>query len=379
MELNRYDDFINESILIELLNEGSLSASSEFLDKLKSISNNEIADKLLTIFNMSLYTGDKTPQNFIDITPTEDMVSFISDDKGSESDNPYGMRGRGTIKIGRLVTSILSNKWVSDSLNEYKPTSKEIESFVNLYKSSTINISNKFLIVDGDEISYWYNEKRYESENGQLGQSCMRYKKCERYLDIYTSNPKVCKLLIYVNSEHKLLGRAMIWKLSESPSEAEYFMDRIYSKNDSDINKFQNYAKENGWLSKRINGHDEEEGLLFYYKGNTIIGKITVELKESKFKRYPYVDTLTFFNEDEKTLSNVGSRGCIILDGINGEDSGYCSDCNGKGRIKDWDNEGNHDTKIKCPLCSGILDSVKKKMKNGLFKEYNISNIKMDI
>ena len=78
-------------------------------------------------------------------------------------------------------------------------TSQEVEKFVNSYKTRfkmMIDMESLFEFVKGEDIRKWYLEDNYQLIRGQLGNSCMRYNKCQSYLDIYTKNPDVCQLLI---------------------------------------------------------------------------------------------------------------------------------------------------------------------------------------
>lgn len=361
MKVNRYDDFINESKLVELLLESILVASGEFMDRLDSISKESmVAKKLLKGFKKRFYIYSELPQNFIDVAPEEDLISFISDKKASDVDDPYTAKGRGTIKVGRFVNALVNNRDVKGYFfDDYTPTPKDIEEFVNLYKSKKVETSNQFKLVDGKEIAWWYDEKRYYSEQGQLGNSCMKDVD-KSFFDIYTDNPRVCKLLIYVNEKGELLGRALVWKMHKSPVKGvEWFMDRVYTNRDSDINKFKDYARKEGWLYKFKNSYDRDESVLFYHGSTPIIGRVVVKLRNSEFDEYPFIDTLSFFDKKEGTLSNVGSKKAILLTDTGGEDSGSCSYCDGSGKQKEWDHKKDKEVKIPCEECVGIVDKIK--------------------
>jgi hypothetical protein len=46
---------------------------------------------------------------------------------------------------------------------------------------------DRFEIVSGDDIKKYYNEESYYTTgSGTLGTSCMRYSRCEEYLNIYS-------------------------------------------------------------------------------------------------------------------------------------------------------------------------------------------------
>jgi hypothetical protein len=72
--------------------------------------------------------------------------------------------------------------------------------------------------------------------------------------DIYTENKDVCRLLVLSDPDDLVVGRVLIWKISsisdEELKDAEYFMDRIYTIDDSIMNDFKDYATTNGWIRK---------------------------------------------------------------------------------------------------------------------------------
>ena len=125
---------------------------------------------------------------------------------------------RTSYKVGKFAKAVL------DTLN-IQHTAKEIEEFVNGYKSA-YDIFNsafaKFDIVSGKDIAKWYRYETYESQKGQLGNSCMKAKD-DRTFDIYTKNPEVCSLVILYSDDgrivdekytsNKIKGRALLWKL----------------------------------------------------------------------------------------------------------------------------------------------------------------------
>ena len=391
--MNKYQDFILENKIISLINESTLQASSNFLEKLKNMSKkNKIAKVLFDVFDLNPYLSLNLPQNWID-TDGEDTISFISDVKASsnrndwERETPFSVKGRSNIKVGRFVKAFFSNSTIKKELHYFQNydqiadcdlnfTDKDIEEFVYLYKATTIDNTKKFKLVKGENIENWYNFSKYASNRGTLGNSCMRDVDSS-YFDIYVENERFCKLLIYINSEGKLLGRALVWKLHESPCDAVYFMDRVYVANDSDIIKFTNYAEEQGWLYKYKMSSGGEEGFLFRYKGGLVFGKIVVKLKESKFKEYPYCDTLTFLDTKDQTLSNNGTKNCYLLHSTDGEKC-RCDECDGKGKIECDECYGDEDDckhckgegRILCPACIGLEHFTIKSIEDGEYKEF---------
>jgi hypothetical protein len=347
--INKYVDFISESQIQDLIVEGSLNASIEFLNRLKYIKDrNKIADNLFNLFNDEIFIGKDLSQNYLDTTDKEDFITFLSDKKAEDvedrDESPYVISGRGEIKIGRFARAFLTLPEVKSKLGSLTFTDKDYEEFVNLYKSLSGKNENRFEIVRGKSIKKYYHVDSYaDSEKGQLGNSCMKYDSCQEYLDIYSKNKKICNLLIYLNSSGELLGRALVWKIKKAPCDAKYFMDRIYTISDSDILKFQSYADEQGWMYKLKQSSDNINSYFFKYKGSAIVGEVVVELEKSNFDSYPFLDTLVCLNKKDKYLTNIPFKNCIFLYDVYG---GYdhCSTCSGSGKFD----------KKKCPDCVNL-------------------------
>lgn len=371
-QISTFDNFITEGMIAQLLLEGNLMASDNFLQRLSNISSNKIASDLYNAFSYKVLVDKSLAQNWVDVTNKEDAVTFMSDRSAERFSNPeeiFAAKNRNEIKIGRLARAVL---------NEIgKPASdKDMEIFVNIYKSSNVDNSKKFELISGANIKKYYAKNSYAETKGTLGGSCMQHDECQQYFKIYTKNPEACRLLVYLNERGQVLGRALVWRIStkelynidETPyeCESEYFMDRVYTCNDSDIIKFINYAKKENWLYKYKMTSDEQNGLVFKYNDKSIFGRIVVKLNRLHFNKYPFVDTLAFANGDSM-ISNVGFT-------INEEDDDYdegflmgstdgskdvCDECDGTGYDKDDGTECskcNGDGDVDCPICKGSSD-----------------------
>ena len=371
--LSKYNDFLLESCIINLLLEGTLDASPEFLERLNMISSkSDIAFILYNKFLNEVEVNKNLSQNYIDITDKDDTISFLPDNKADKleySDSRYLSKGRGEIKIGRFAKSILNDKELIKDLKISKVfTDKEYEDFVNLYKSSNVKSENKFKLVEGKDIQRYYYEDSYAYQKGQLGNSCMKREDCQDYFGIYIENPKTCKLLVYLNSKDEVLGRALVWKVSKAPCDAKYFMDRIYTSSDSDIIKFKNYANEKGWMTKYKQSCDQTDSYFFEYKGDLFLGEVKVKIRESSFDEYPFVDTLSYLNGGY--ISNISSIGaeemkdtdgyigtCQNCNGV-GVESVDCEECNGVGTNEcekcDGSGKKEDDSDKKCKKCDGV-------------------------
>lgn len=310
--INNYIEYNTKLILESVLN-----VDANFLNKLKKIEKNSIITNILSKIDMSTWIDSSMNQDYFSTSDSNDKVTFINPNRVRPSDDPYTLKGRSDVKIGRAIKYICN-------LYDIKSTPKDIEDIVNLYKSIEVD-SNKFKLLIGDDIKYGYNTDNYSSDRGQLGDSCMNDK--FSYLKIYINNDKKVRLLI-LEDEYGVVGRAIIWKLDKSPCESEYFMDRVYTNEDYQVDIFREYARKNNWMYKRRMSYGVDEAVYFIYKDKSILGEIRVIL-DGDIKKYPFLDTLAFLGRDKNELSNIPSRKCFILHDTEGERD-RCSECLGK-------------------------------------------------
>jgi ferredoxin len=142
---------------------------------------------------------------------------------------------------------------------------------------------------------------------------------------------------IYVDSDDRIHGRALVWKVKKSPCESKYFMDRVYTNRDSDVNRFRDFANSEGWFyKKKMNSH-VADNVLFVYKGQDVAGEVKLKL-EGKFKSYPFVDTMCFLSKDKDSLSNLSDKKCYHLNSVYGEGV-ECEDCDGDVITTDYDGD----------------------------------------
>lgn len=419
MSILKYNEYLSEKVIYDILLESKVVYSNKFINILKKMDHNNRLVNLLLDLNKKDVDG--ISQNYIDITDKKDSVSFTPDRKAIEVnanlpevwvvvipnknlthsncndrifktlgydkekyDNPWkpirGQKGiilkecnnvsndksyvlfqeygvyeprvsvlnknsiqmvddmdnkiwstsRNNIKIGRLVRAILTSANISFE-------TKEIEDFVNLYKSTFDFLSDAFRqfdIVDGYDISYWYLHTNYVSGGGSLNNSCMS-EVPDSFLEIYSENDNVSMVILYSDNgkvdleknkyvSDKIKGRALLWNATIDGNEC-MFMDRIYTVDDSDVNLFKQFAEKNGWWYKKFQTMDPDEiitnGLINKDASLDDIGTILVKLNYSKFVKYPYIDTLCWLDKKEKTLSN--KNGDILLKNTDGSYDEY--------------------------------------------------------
>lgn len=331
--LKKYNGFLLENFKMDFipLLEGYVFGSTDFIFKLRELSK---TDGVVGQISKSVYElivdedyieDDEIKQNYFDLTDKDDMVSFLQTSKIPDYDGEedasilYSIKGRGEIKVGRAIKYLCK-------LIDLKVTDKDIETFVNTFKSSKVDDTMEFRLVKGDEISKYYNEKKYFTKNGSLGGSCMSDGSKSKFM-IYSENETKVQLLIYVDSDDRIHGRALLWKLKKSPCESKYFMDRVYTNRDSDEIRFKRFADEKGWLYKKKMNSSIDDNVRFVYKGQEVFGEAIVKL-DGDFRKYPFVDTMCFLSKNKKTLSNLPDKEGYQLHSVYGK-CDMCDNCDG--------------------------------------------------
>lgn len=332
----KFEDFINEKMsLLESVEIQNLKLvlSDKLIEKLKLI-DHYISDELLKMHNDN---EGELELSFIDVDKNKDDVwSYILVNKAKlllydedlndlkslfkDKHNVYS-KYRVEVKVGRVIKKIFGDKFPeTKNRNITELKGNDIESFVNLYKSvyndETLNL---FDIVSGRVMIHYYDESNYYNEDGSLGGSCMRYDSCADYINFYATNNK-CRLLILRDSDNKNLikGRALLWTLDEP--NGRIFMDRIYTNNYSDETYFKQYAKENGFLFKSEQSFSNGIQIIDTNNNTKMQMYLRVNLNDNvDTEHFPYVDTLSFYNDDEHYIANSGNECKFRLNSTEGD------------------------------------------------------------
>ena len=280
-----------------------------------NIKHSNISKRLLEI--------EKSDISYIDFDEDGENVTFLASNRidrlkkeGKPETEFWTTKMRTPQKVGRFIKQVLP-KFSDDS----------IQKFVLKYKTilKEILLGDRFDIVQGEDIVYWYNVNNYETEFGALGASCMSEPEAGEYLNCYRNNPEQCKMVILKSLEdpERIKGRALLWKLN-NPKDI-IFMDRIYCNEDEDELLFTNYAKRQGWAylnTQKYAGVD----VVFPGKESKPTD-IDVILDNTNFDLYPYVDTLRYFYPDKKMMANYEDEDFhLILTDTDGHYEGYRSD-----------------------------------------------------
>lgn len=300
----------------------NLYATQRFVELLSNI-NHQISITL----NESIKYRKSYGISYLDFGKGNDSVSFITSNKidDIQRNNPNTWNSmvwtekRSEMKIGKMIRMFYGDDFPTNHPKGERKLRREIdiESFVNKFKAErekNINY-NRFEVVSGRDFQKWYsqdNYSRFVHNETTLGRSCLRYNESASYLNIYSKNPTIFKMLILKDDQGKLRARANIWKLDEP--DGRIYMDRIYSVNDFDVELFKNYAKEQGWLHKESQTYGWNNNIIDTangerYEWDKMIMKVFLKNAPGvDFSKYPYLDTLSIYNTEEKSLTNDGRK-----------------------------------------------------------------------
>lgn len=283
---------------------GRLNFDNEMINFLHTTSGSKVSIALLHgDSNIINEVGNFIKRDYNNI----DTVTYLPI-KRYESDPKYFdvEKGRVKIKIGRFIKKFINE----ESMKKLNISCKDVENFVNIFKSYFNSQVEKLKIVEGDEILKWYLEDNYSSvignRVGNLWNSCMRQSHRNQFMRIYAQNPNKIKMLILLNDDGKLRSRALLWNdIIDNKGNSYNFMDRVYSIYDHDIVTFKSWAKRNGYISKWLQNAKSKS--LFDINGERTKMCLSVNLDNYKQEFYPYLDTFKYFNYFNGQFSNSDS------------------------------------------------------------------------
>lgn len=264
--------------------------SNELRKVLKVIENESLVAHLLLKKRHKKDTVVENPINYVSISKTDkNKISYLNKDRMSSLEKDgysefhfWDSSKRYQSKPGAFVGKIFK---------DIPP--KEVEKFSNLFKAESNKVDYEFKIVKGLDIKNYYHWENYESDRGTLGVSCMKHDSCQEYFDIYTENTDNISMIIMLNSEGYIKGRAILWDF-----QANKIMDRIYTTDDEKLHHyFKKWATENGYLYK---SEQNWYNTLFFENMNTSKKelRLVLDLPNSIFRYYPYFDTFKFIDSD---------------------------------------------------------------------------------
>lgn len=185
------------------------------------------------------------------------------------------------------------------------------ENFNNLLKNEVMN-DGDFEIVEGSDITKYYNEENYFKNNGSLGSSCMRYNECAEYFRIYED---YCQMLVCIKND-KILGRAILWNIDD-----KVWMDRIYTCDDYLVERFIEYAKQNKWMirgSNRLLENGDQVAWLSPNDNYNELQFLDLYIEVKPYFSFPYLDSFRYYDIDSYTISTSPNYGTARLCYTNG-------------------------------------------------------------
>ena len=317
----------------QFLNEAHIYFDDYLVDTLSEI-DNPIAKRLLDLHRKQQDTdiafamqGKKGKVNIITykkaaetLRKKEDdvFINDVADDVEADKplDDDWQIKSFNFLRDNKAMTATKISRLVNTLFpKEYEDTEgqKTLRDLIDKYGALTDD-TMKFEVVKGEEVKKWYLEDNYETTKGDLGGSCMRHDRCQTYFDIYIKNPDVVSLLICLGAKGTLIGRALIWNLSDSNYPSQ-LMDRIYFRDERVKEKFISYAEDNDMVYKPGRGLTN-----IVWRGERFKKSPKVKLDEWEFDEYPYMDTFAKLDIEDGTLYNSEDRaeGFYILTSTDG-------------------------------------------------------------
>jgi hypothetical protein len=214
-------------------------------------------------------------------------ISYLTKERISKIDESeiWSTSKRYHSKPGSIISKIYQNI-----------SPREVENFSNLFRAFADKKHFKFEVVKSEIVKY-YHQDSYAEFSGSLGNSCMKYDRCSKFLELYIDNG-VVTMLTMKNDSGALLGRALLWQF-----DGNKVMDRIYTINDEDYQfYFMNWAEEHGFIYKKRQNWSNT--LQFVKDGKEIESKLSIQLSDWDYSYYPYLDTFKWFDKSSGMLFN---------------------------------------------------------------------------
>ncbi len=315
------------------------------MNKVKNITISEPLREILSNFkNKSIVASLLLEEMVFEDQIVQESINYLSTSNSDRSKISYLTKER----ISKIEESDI---WSTSKRYHSKPGSiiskiyknispREVEIFSNLYRAFSDQKEFEFKIISGDDIIRYYHQDSYASFSGSLGNSCMKYDKCSKYLELYKDNDMIT-MIVMLNTTGQLIGRALLWEFNGNK-----IMDRIYTINDEDYQYyFMSWADNNGFLYKKRQNWSNT--LQYLSVGKDIESKFEIQLKDWDYSYYPYLDTFKWLDRNKGKLFNY--RPDYFTDRLNdycilmSPDGSYSNaDCLEFDSItKDWHHQGN--------------------------------------
>jgi hypothetical protein len=296
------------------------SSFNQMLNKLADAS--KVAERLRIYFN----TTNKEA-NYISMRG--EMCSFLPAGREHKTNPDTGKwlrDGRQEMKPAKLARKLLIEDRNADlDATDFEKFANAVKSYVSVLGDDDGNGKNiQFKLVTGEDIRYYYYYEHYSTLMGKdsnLWGSCMRNEDCQEYFDIYTENAEVCALLVALDKDEKVLGRALVWTFTDG----KRGMDTIYA-HESLFDSFISWAVDNeAYYKDRQSCHHQ---IFDRLNRERVDYAPYVQLKKWSFSNYPYMDTLSILTEHGVLQNeNPSCDWKILRDTNGGYEDGEDEDC----------------------------------------------------
>lgn len=207
--------------------------------------------------------------NYLAFKADECMLSYRPANRIDLYGNPWAAQGRMVGRPARVARKFLRGTALEGL------TDVDFERFTNNLETYRDYVGD-ITLVSGTDIPRWYNEDCYAPRQGSLNSSCMKYRACGAYMNIYTANSHVCQLAILTKDDGKLYGRALVWTLTDG----RRMLDRVYGT-DKTIQHMRKWAADNNILDRDTLDRSAKQ----------------VQLAGWQYRTYPYMDTLCYLDQ----------------------------------------------------------------------------------
>lgn len=248
----------------------------------------------------------------------------------------WNFKKRYHTSVGKIIRRLFNDKY----------SDRDVTAFAESY-ASLITVSNPmydFEIVEGTDIKDAYLDVNYAQQQGSLGNSCMRYTRCQSYFDMYTMYPDKVKMAV-LRKGRKVAARALVWHIKD-----KWHYDRIYYINNETHNLLKNTLEAHGYRT--------------IYSINELF---QLEIDLSNVTNFPYVDTMCYYHPDSRILANrnLESHHYVLRSTVGHHEeyryrsSAECCICGNEVHEDDviYIDAGRHEGESCCSCCSVFSES----------------------
>jgi hypothetical protein len=294
-----------------------LTFSSSMRNMLKSMRGESIVA-------MKLYERAQTHTDFANyITMRGEMCSYLPNGREHvvNENGKWARNGRQDMKPVKMARNLLHEHIADDiSATDYEKFSNLIKSYIAVMGDEDgVGKKMNLHVIQGNGIIDAYHVDNYSTLLGtdtNLFGSCMRHDECANWLDIYSMNKDNVSMLVALDNNDKVLGRAILWSLDCGKKA----MDTIYA-HESLVSSFIQWAHDNNYYYKSRQSCHHEDFDKHATDGHIYLPKIT--LKYFDFDYYPYMDTLSILTDNVLGNEKRGSEYKILK-----STDGSYEDCN---------------------------------------------------